>query len=68
MAELVNGYGMVKATIWQNSQYRFTWSTWDDFGTGGENDVCSTLDEAKDQCVAAIVRQGFAPGGWRVTW
>jgi hypothetical protein len=66
--ELVDGRGRDRATIWQNSEDRFTWHTWDVRGTGGENSECSSLRDAKEQCVAAIVRQGWAPGGWKVSW
>ena len=36
--------------------------------TGGENSEATSLDDAKRHCVAAIVRQGWAPGGWEVRW
>jgi len=66
--ELVDGRGRDRATIWQNAEARFTWHTWDDRGTGGENSEAASLDDAKRHCVAAIVRQGWAPGGWEVSW
>jgi len=66
--ELVDGRGRERATIWQNDESRFTWHTWDDCGTGGENSEAPSLDDAKRHCVAAIVRQGWAPGGWEVSW
>ena len=66
--ELLDGRGRERVTIWQNSDDRFTWHTWDHRGTGGENSECSSLRDAKDQGVAAIVRQGWAPGGWTVSW
>ena len=66
--ELMDGRGRERATIWQNAESRFTWHTWDDRGTGGENSEASSLDDAKRHCVAAIVRQGWAPGGWEVSW
>jgi hypothetical protein len=65
---LRDGRGRARATIWQNSARLFTWHTWDDRGTGGENSEASSLDDAKRHCVAAIVRQGWAPGGWAVSW
>jgi hypothetical protein len=65
---LRDGRGRDRATIWENAKDRFTWHTWDDQGTGGENDEASSLDDAKRHCVAAIVRQGWAPGGWTVEW
>jgi hypothetical protein len=66
--ELRDGRNRSRATIWRNSEKQFTWHTWNEHGTGGENSGCSTLNDAKDQCVAAIVRQGWAPGGWEVSW
>ena len=66
--ELVDGRGCDRATIWQNDENRYTWHTWDDRGTGGENSEATSLDDAKRHCVAAIVRQGWAPGGWEVHW
>lgn len=65
---LRDGSGRDRATIWQNGPNRFTWHTWDGNGTGGENDEATTLDDAKLFAVACIVRQGWAPGGWRVEW
>lgn len=65
---LIDGRGRERATVWRNDDTRFTWHTWDDRGTGGENSECSSLRDAKDQCVAALVRQGWAPGGWKVVW
>jgi hypothetical protein len=54
--------GRNRATIWQNSDVRFTWHTWNDRGTGGENSEAASLDDTKRHCVAAIVRQGT----WRM--
>ncbi len=65
---LRDGRGRERATIWQNSEDRYTWHTWDDHGTGGENDEAASLDDAKLLCLACIVRQGWAPGGWEVQW
>jgi len=65
---LIDGRGRDRATIWKNDETRFTWHTWDDRGTGGENDEATSLRDAKDLCVAAIVRQGWAPGGWKIKW
>lgn len=64
--DLVDGCGRDRATIWQNAGDRFTWHTWDTDGVGGENDEATTLADAKRHCVAAIVFQGWAPGGWEV--
>jgi hypothetical protein len=66
--DLVDGQGRDRATIWRNDEKRYTWHTWDDRGTGGENSEVTSLDDAKRHCVAAIVRQGWAPGGWKVLW
>jgi hypothetical protein len=65
---LRDGRGRERATVWQNAEDRYTWHTWDDRGTGGENSEATSVDDAKRHCVAAIVRQGWAPGGWRVQW
>jgi len=65
---LLDGQRRERATIWQNSATRFTWHTWNDRGTGGENSESTTSDGAKDSAVAALVRQGWAPGGWKVLW
>lgn len=65
---LRDGRGRERATVWQNSSDRYTWHTWDDRGTGGENAEATSLDDAKRHCVASIVLQGCAPGGWEVRW
>lgn len=65
---LRDGRGRERATIWQNSEDLYTWHTWDDRGTGGENSEATSLDDAKLFCLACIVRQGWAPGGWQVQW
>jgi hypothetical protein len=65
---LRDGRGRERATVWQNGEHLFTWHTYDEQGTGGENSEASLLDDAKRHCVAAIVRQGWAPGGWEVSW
>lgn len=66
--ELKNGQGDTRASIWLTGSGEYTWHTWNENGTGGENDGALTLNQAKDECVAAIVRQGWAPGGWTVSW
>ncbi len=55
--ELRDGRGRVRATVWSNG----TWHSWDEDGVGGENDCCTTLIDAMDQAVAAVVRQGWSP-------
>ena len=65
---LLDGQGRERATIWQNTENRFTWHTWDDNGTGGQNSEENDLLRAMDACIGAIVRQGWAPGGWEVKW
>lgn len=62
---LFDGRKRERATIWKNEATRFTWHTYDDHGTGGENAESNNLNRAKEQCVAAI---GWAPGGWKVVW
>ncbi len=68
--ELRDGRGRNRATIWtpRYSGGEFVWHTWNENGTGGENAAAPSLVQAKDECVAAIVRQGWAPGGWEVVW
>lgn len=66
--QLRDGQGRDRATIWKNVGGRFTWHTWDTSGTGGENAEATTLNDAKRACLAAIVVQGWAPGGWRIEW
>lgn len=69
VVNLLDGRGRTRSTIWENVYVRtFVWHTWDEHGTGGENAESEYLQDAKDACVAAIVRQGWAPGGWKVTW
>lgn len=63
---LIDGRDRERATIWQNSETLYTWHTWDEGGTGGENAEAATLDDAKLFCVGCVVRQGWAPGGWEV--
>jgi hypothetical protein len=66
---LFDGAGRERATITENEPgKRYTWHTWDDHGTGGVNAEAGSLNAAKDQAMAAIVRQGWAPGGWKVQW
>ena len=65
---LFDGRGRERATIWKNTESRFTWHTYDDQGTGGENAEDFSVNRAKNECVAALVRQGWAPGGWKVVW
>ena len=65
--ELLDGRDRNRATIWWAST-EYTWHTWNERGTGGENCGAPTLSRAKDEAVAAIVRQGWAPGGWEVKW
>ncbi len=47
------------ATIWKNTPNRFTWSTWDKHGTGGENDVSESLEQAQALASLCAIRQGF---------
>ena len=66
--QLRDGRNRDRATIWQNDENRFTWHTWDEHGTGGENAEATSLDDAKLFSVACLVRQGWAPGGWQIEW
>lgn len=68
---LLDGQGRHRASVWKNSDDRATWHTYDTDGTGGENSECHgdlALDDAKRHAVASMVRQGWAPGGWRIKW
>jgi hypothetical protein len=68
--QLIDGAGRVRASVWTGS-HTATWHTYDIDGTGGENDSTAgyrATDDAKRCAVASIVRQGWAPGGWKVTW
>jgi hypothetical protein len=64
---LRDGNGDNRCTIWRTVDGHM-WHTWTVGGVGGENDTAPTLNDAKDQAIAAIVRQGWAPGGWKVVW
>lgn len=37
------------------------WHTWDQHGTGGENDIAATVKDAMSEARAAAKRQGFIP-------
>ena len=68
---LRDGRGNERAAIWEYGgglDGDFVWHTYDANGIGGENASARTLDDAKLFCVACIVRQGWAPGGWDVAW
>jgi len=63
--ELTDYRGRVRATVYKNG----TWWTWDELGTGGENLVCEgryAIQDAMDQAMAAIVRQGWV--SWKVEY
>ena len=64
--KLYDGRDRVRAVIYANSPTRFTWYTFDEYESGGENDVSDSLGLAKELCVAAIVRQLQAPYGWEI--
>jgi hypothetical protein len=63
---LIDGQGRTRAQISQNGSDRFTWHTYDEDGIGGENSESPSLDDARRHCIAAVVIQGWAPGGWRI--
>lgn len=54
---LIDHKGRVRANVWGNG----TWHTWDEQGTGGENSSCVNIRDAKDQVLAAVMRQGWIP-------
>ncbi len=54
---LIDGRGDIRGTIWSNG----TWHSWEPDGTGAENGKCETVQDAKDQLVAAVVRQEWTP-------
>jgi hypothetical protein len=66
--ELLDGRNRIRCEIYPQRDGGHTWHTFDDLGTGGENDTCGSLDDAKRHAVASIVLQGWAPGGWKVRW
>ena len=74
--QLVDGRFKTRADVWINRN-ELVWHTYDARGVGGENSavetsrarpMASVLNQARDEAVAAIVRQGWAPGGWKVKW
>lgn len=45
------------------------WHTWDERGTGGENGACEgryAVQDAMDQAMAAVARQGWTP--WKIEY
>jgi hypothetical protein len=66
--KLLDGRGRERATVWRTMGGEYVWHTWGVSGVGGENSGAPTLVQAKDEAVAAVVRQGWAPGGWKVEW
>lgn len=61
---LLDGRRLLRANVWDNG----TWHTYDKDGIGGENDVCvgpHKVQDARDQVMAAVVRQGWTP--WDVS-
>lgn len=65
---LRDGRGRVRASVWGNVGGRFTWCTFNADDIGGENGEAATLDDAKLFAVGCLVRQGWAPGGWKIMW
>jgi protein gp37 len=45
------------ATVWPNG----TWHTWDRNGVGGENDTEPTIEQAKAEALAAVLRAAYHP-------
>lgn len=63
--KLRDGRRRNRADVWANG----VWHTWDEKGIGGENGECEGREkvrDARDQAMAAIVRQGWVP--WRVEY
>lgn len=46
------------ATIWETID-GYTWHTWDEHGTGGQNSVADSLVTAKRRAYEACLVQGF---------
>lgn len=62
---LRDGRGRNRANVWPNG----VWHTWDEQGTGGENGVCEgrrAVQDAMDQVMAAVARQGWTP--WKIEY
>ena len=62
---LRDGRGRNRANVWANG----VWHSWDTDGIGGENGVCdgpNRINDARDQAMAAVVRQGWTP--WEVIY
>jgi hypothetical protein len=51
---IIKGKG--RASVWLNG----TWHTWDAHGIGGENACEATVEDAKREAEAALIRQGWA--------
>lgn len=48
------------ATVWPQIHPEGSyWHTWDDTGTGGENDISACVDDAMADAERACWRQGF---------
>lgn len=66
--QLLDPCGRVRATVWKNG----VWHLWDEDGVGSENGAAlrengefdrphaEILKDAMDQCIAAVVRQGWS--------
>ena len=62
---LLDGRGRIRANVWSNG----TWHTWDTDSVGGENgegEGRNKIQDAMDQVMAAVVRQGWTP--WKVEY
>lgn len=62
---LRDGRGRNRANVWGNG----VWHTWDTDGVGGENGGCEgrhAVQDAMDQTMAAVARQGWTP--WKVEY
>lgn len=75
--QLIDGNRDTRADVWIN-RTEVVWHTYNERGVGGENSsveirtrptgLRDAFNQARDEAVAAVVRQGWAPGGWKVKW
>lgn len=54
----------IRAQIWCDNDGKATWHTFDENGTGGENDISASVDRAKLAVYAAMLRQGWMQIVW----
>lgn len=61
---LVTPRGNDAATLYPNEGGRAAWHTRDDFGFGGENGRCPTVEEARREAECAVIRQAINLQDW----